>query len=129
MTTLALSEVCDPDCIASTNPLELDRPSTERYVRGADAILRRILYAWIRGGLLTLEGSSLSRADIVLLRGHFEALAEAEDYVLGVDLVLDLDDASGVLTISAAVQFVTGRTYEFEVTAGAAASLTFPEAA
>ena len=128
MTTLALSEVCDLDCVSSTSPLVLDAPSTERYARGVDAILRRILYAWVRSGLLSLTGRSLSRAEIVALRSQYEGLAEAEDYVLSCALTLDVDE-DGALVISARVRLVTGRTYEFEVTAGAAASLTFPEAA
>jgi hypothetical protein len=127
MTTLALADVCDPDCIVSMVPLVWDAPSTEKYARGAAAILRRILYAWLRAGLTQLDGASLTRADLVALRSQYEGLAEAEDYVLSCSLTLD--DAAGSLNIAASVKLVDGRTYDFEVTAGAAASITFPEAA
>lgn len=126
--TLALAAVRDLDCVVSLRPLVLDYPSTERYARGSAAILRRILYAWVRSGLLTLEGNSLSRADFARIRSQYEGIAEAEDYVYSCSLSLSLD-ASDVLTIEARATLVDGRTYEFEVTSGAAASLTFPEIA
>ena len=129
MTTLALNDVCDLDCVVSTRPLVLDYPDTERYARGVQAVLRRILYAWVRAGLLKLEGASLSRAEIVALRSQYEALAEDEDYVLSASLTIELTDSTGALDVSASVRLVDGREYEFEVTGGAAASLTFPEAA
>lgn len=128
MTTLALAEVRDLDCIVSMRPLVLDYPSTERYARGKAAILRRILYSWVRAGLLTLEGNSLSPSDLVRVRSQYEGIAETEDYVYACSLTLTLD-ASDVLTIAARATLVDGRTYEFEVTSGAAVSLTFPEIA
>jgi len=124
--TLALADVCDLDCVTSWSPLVLDLPATERYARGGDAILRRILYQWVRvGGLLELPGRTLDRGELALLRSQFASLAEAEDYVSSAVVSLALDETSTVMEVAAAVKLIDGRTYPLEVaTADAAAALT-----
>lgn len=126
MTTLALADVCDIDCVVSWSPLVLDMPATDRYARGGDAILRRILYQWVRvGGLLELPGRTLDRGELALLRSKFAGLAEAEDYVSSAVVVLTLDETTTVMAIAGAIKLVDGRTYPLEVsTADADAAIT-----
>ncbi len=122
--TLALDDVTDLDCVLSTDPLTLDLPETERYVTGHQAIAQRVLGGWAAdANLLELEGS-WDPTEIAILRSLLASIAEAEDYVRSIDVVVTLVDA-GTLTIEAAIVFVDGTTYTFEVTAAEAVSVNF----
>lgn len=119
--TLALDQVVDLDRVVSLRPLLVDVPSTERYVRGAAAILRRVLGAWIdEGKLLELEGRTLDDFQRVALRATYTKLAEDEDFVTSA--LVTISQSSDAITIRAAITLVDGRTYPLEVTTGAAAA-------
>lgn len=119
--SLLLAAVCDPDRFLSLVPLVPDLPSTERYVRGARAILQRILGAWIDDGqLLELEGRTLDAVDIAALRTRFARLAEEEDFVRSATVRLTLE--GDLLTIAARIDLEDGKTYALEVTTGEAAA-------
>ena len=124
--TLALADVCDLDCVASWSPLVFDLPATERYARGGDAIVRRVLYSLaLNGGLLELPGRTLEPADLSVLRSQWSALAEAEDFVQSVSFDLRLDAATSTLSVAAAEVLIDGRPYALEVaTSGASAALS-----
>lgn len=126
--TLLLADVCDWDCLASAAPLALDVPTTERYVRGAQAIAQRVLAEWVdRVGLLELEGQSFDRGALVTLRSALEQVAEEEEYVLSADAALTLDDASK-LQIACTLRFAEG-SYRFSVSTADAVSVNFEAAA
>lgn len=119
--TLALAAVCDLDCVVSLDPLVLDLAKAESYVRGAAAIVRRVLATWARDArLLELEGS-YSTGDLFLLRARLRALAEAEDFVRRCTVAFTLDEPA--LVIRAELTLEDGQTYTFEVTTGEAATL------
>lgn len=126
MTTLALADVVDLDCVQGFAPLVLDFPAVERYATGGNAIVRRVLYAWvIDGGLLELPGATLSSGGLAILRSRLSRLAEEEDYVKSIALSLSIDPTTNVLAIVAAdLALVDGRTYALEVaTSGASAAI------
>lgn len=127
-----LASVQDTDCLRSMTPLVLGR-MPGKYVFGPDAILRRVLYAWLlpANGLvydstfgesiLTIEGATLSPKQIRGLRGRLEAAARAEDYVSAASCPVAL--VSGELQLPGAITLVDGRTYALELllsSAGAA---------
>lgn len=119
--TLSLAQVCDPDRVVSFNPLVVDFPSTERYVRGAAAILRRVLGAWIdEGRLLELEGATIDDFQRVALRATYTRLAEAEDFVRSA--VVSIALAADEITIRSKLVLEDGKTYSLEVTTGDAAA-------
>ena len=126
--TLALDQVVDLDCIASTDPLVLDLPSTERYVTGRQAIAYRVVYAWAAVlHLLELEGS-FSRAELAKLRSNLARLAEDEDFVSSASVTVTLGD-DGALDIACTLTFDDSTTAALEVTTGEAATLNFEAAA
>ncbi len=123
MTTLALAQVVDLDCLASFSPLTLDFPSVERYATGGDAIARRVLYGWVLdGGLLELPGRTLSGGDLVIIRSKLAAIAEAEDYVQSATIALSLDPSSGALSFVAGELLIDGQVYPLEVATGDASA-------
>jgi hypothetical protein len=123
VTTLTLAQVVDLDCIASFAPLVLDVPATERYAMGGDAIVRRVLYAWVLdGGLLELPGRTLSAGDLVIIRSKLAALAENEDYVKAVTMDLELDPSTSTLSVVAGEILIDGQVYPLEVATGDASA-------
>lgn len=119
--TLRLVDVCDIDRVVSFVPLVVDVPSTERYARGAAAVLRRVLGAWIdEGRLLDLEGWTPDDRQLAQLRSLYARLAEGEDFVDAATVSITFVD--GRLRIVGRVTFVDGRTYPLEVAAGDAAA-------
>lgn len=128
-TPLALAQVTDTDCLRSGRPLVLGR-MPGRYVTGAQAILRRILYAWLlpKGvlrqyvadeglpfgeGLALLEGATLSPRQILGLRRRLEVSAGEEDFVAAARVPLTFE--AGVLAVPGEIQLVNGLTYPLEV--------------
>lgn len=124
-----LANVCDTDCLRSMSPLVLGR-MPGKYAFGADAILRRCLYAALLPtgvlvydgvfgeGILTIEGATLSAKQIRGLQGRLEAAWRAEDYVLAASCPVAL--VSGTLSLPGAVKLVDGRTYPLEMTLSSA---------
>lgn len=129
--TLALADVKDTDCLRSQRPLILGR-MPGKYVTGAAAILRRVLYAWaippvllydatFGEGLLLYEGITLGPGQILGLRRRLETAAEAEDFVLSAQVPVALE--GNALSIPGTIRLVDGRAYPLEVSisqAGAA---------
>lgn len=129
--SLRLADVKDTDCLRSQSPLVLGR-MPGRYVTGAAAILRRVLYAWalpqvlvydetFGEGLLLYEGITLGPGQILGLRRSLERAAEAEDFVLAAQVPVALD--GNTLSIPGTIRLVDGRAYPLEVSifqAGAA---------
>ncbi len=124
--TLPLAEICDLDCVLSWNPLVLGTPETERYARGGDAIVRRVLGSWARnGGLFELSGRSFEDDQLDVVRARLARLAEDESYVDAATVTLELDELTNRLTITAEIRLIDGRTYALEVTtAEAGAAIT-----
>jgi hypothetical protein len=134
--SLALADVCDPDCIVSLRPLRFDLPVPHREARGVAAILRRVLYRWcrprgsVRGDatigvetpLLDLEGTRLEVRQLQLLRARLLGQARDVDFVDGVSVAVD-DLGGGALSIRGAIQLVDGRTYPLEVARAADAAI------
>lgn len=122
-TTLALADVVDLDCVESFSPLVLDLPATERYATGGNAIVRRVLYGWVRdGGLLELLGRTLSGGDVSIIRSKLAAIAESEDYVEAVSVALTLDPNTSTLSVVSAQVIVDGQVYPLEVATGDASA-------
>ncbi len=128
---LPLAQVVDTDCVVSQSPLVIGRrPGV--YVRGAQAILRRILYAWcvpagsvpydlnFGCGLLGYDGTTLSPGQVLGLRRRLETAAVAEDYVLSAQALVTF--ANNILTVRGNVVLVDGRAYPLEVSIGNAAA-------
>ena len=132
--TIPLSQVRDPDCVASLSPLTFD--SGTAYVTGAVAILRRCLYAICtpRGALVWSEDSKGRGVDVRDLQNAtldvrgiagwkraIERQLRAVDYV--VDAAAGLALYKGTWIVMATVVLEDGGTYPLEVSiadAGAA---------
>lgn len=123
-TTLSLDQVADMDCVASLTPLAFDHPSPYREATGAQAILRRVLYAWCRDvtpPLLDLDGWRPSGGDLRNLRSDLESaarLAGDGDFIAGASVDLTFDDVTGHLAVYGRIQLVDGIAYLLEVSAG-----------
>jgi hypothetical protein len=115
--TLALGQVTDLDCVVSMAPLVLDMPSPVRYARGAQAILRRVVYFWCDPRRMTtalpdLKGARVDGAWLIRFRADLERAREL-DFVAGVSAPLAFDGQT--LTILGRVQLVDGLSYPLEV--------------
>lgn len=121
MSTLALAQVCDIDCVISFAPLILDLPSPNKYARGIDAILRRILYSWCRDvtiPLPALEGYRWEGNAMARYRSELEGAARAVDYVNAASVPMTFDAPTGRLSIFGRIALVDGATYSLEVATG-----------
>jgi hypothetical protein len=115
--TLALAQVVDLDCITRFSPLVLDLPVPDKYARGAQAILRRIISYWcdprrMTTSILDTKGARIDGAFLVRFRGDLER-ARNLDYVAGISAPLAFDGTR--LTIQSRVQLVDGLVYPLEV--------------
>ncbi len=116
--TLSLAQVCDLDCVVSLRPLILDLPCPNRYARGVDAILRRVLYSWCRDlsvNLPALEGTRWDRNSLLRYRGELEGAARGVPFVAGASVPLTLSGTR--LLIRGRIALVTGLTFALEVAA------------
>lgn len=121
---LAMADVCDLDCVVSYSPLVLDLPKTETYARGANAIVRRVVYTWADGvNLLSLEGT-WDASELVQLRSALARLAEEEDYVDRAAVTTTVSDG-GDLEIGCTLTFDDGTTATFSVSTADAVTLNF----
>lgn len=128
MADALLADVFDTDCVVSTNPLVFD--DTCAFVKGARAILQRILWRWcqllgfvsyapdlgIATPLLDIDGATFSREDLSGLKGQLTKQAMAEDFVTDAVVILTLSDA-GRLSVSAIITLTDGGQYPLEVEA------------
>ena len=119
--TISIYEVCDPDCVVSLRPLILDLPCPNKYARGVDAILRRVLYTWCRDLSLTLpalEGTRWTRNGLLRYRVELEGAARRVSFVAGASVPLTLSADGARLTIAGRIDLVTGVSLPLEVSAG-----------
>lgn len=126
-----LADVRDVDCIVSFTPLAFDL--TTREVRGAAAVLRRVLYRWctrkralrydagvgLVRPLLDLDGASFDQAGLDGLRAALEREAADEDFVASARVPVRLV-GSGALLVPGEIALVDGHTYPLEVFASQA---------
>jgi len=126
-----LQDVVDIDNVASFNPLVFDYGTT--LVRGADAILRRVLYLWntllgtlrhapglgMTTPLLDIEGATFSPQDLSGLRATMIAQAKEVAFVDDgkVSVVLL---AGGSLMISSSITLTDNKAYALELSISAA---------
>lgn len=119
--TLRLADVCDLDRVVSFSPLVVDYPDTERYARGAAAILRRVLGSWIDNGrLLELEGMTPDDRERVAMRSTYTKLAEGVPFVASAAVRVRLVEST--ITIAATIVLDDGTAHPLEVTTGDAAA-------
>lgn len=131
MSAITLDQVRDIDCIASFNPLSFDMSG--RYVTGAPAVLRRIVYAWFsprgslrwaldRGaGIGGLENNDLDARRMIGWQATIEGEARKVDFVHGCRTRLAFRDRT--LSITSAIDLADDEQYPLEITidqAGAA---------
>ncbi len=117
--SVTLAQLRDLDALKSSRPLHLGL--TGRFVSGAPAALRRVLYQWHRLGLLELEGVTLDPVGRTARARQLERVAEdVQPWVTSCSVKLTQDVASGALTIASGVRLVDGRTHPLEVVASLA---------
>jgi hypothetical protein len=122
--SIRLAQVCDIDCVISFAPLILDVPSPNKYARGIDAILRRVLYRWCRDVSIPLpglegtrwEGNALARYRSELEGEHNGA--RGVEFVAAASVPMTFDPVTGRLSIFGRIALVDGVTYPLEVSTG-----------
>src|SRR5262245_16507560 len=124
--TLALSEVRDTDCIVFGEGGAVTFDDTARYVTGAAAVVRRVIYAiFNRRGRVThdrgrgvdvrdLINAKLTERDIALWEQAIVREARATDFVQ--DAYASLARVGSAWRVSLALVLVDGGVYPLEVT-------------
>lgn len=116
--TLALAEVCDMDCVVGFAPLRLDVPSPNKYARGVQAILRRVLYSWCRDvstPLPALEGTRWDPRSLMRYRAELEGWARRVEFVAAASVPLSLANGGSRMIILGRIALIDGQTYPLEV--------------
>lgn len=121
-----LQDVCDVNNVASFNPLAFDMGST--VVRGADAILRRVLYLWctplgalrhapglgVSVPIPNLPGMTFSPLELQALRQSYIAQAKEVAFVDDCSMTLTFLP-SGMLVIAATITLTDNKAYALEL--------------
>lgn len=121
-----LQDVCDLDNVASFNPLAFDLGS--RVVRGADAIIRRVLYLWctpllvlrhapglgVSVPILDLPGMTFAPLELQGLRQSYEAQAKGVAFVDDCSVTLTFI-RSGSLLFSSSIELTDNKAYSLEL--------------
>lgn len=127
-----ISDVVDQNMLVSEAPLTFDLGSN--LVRGARAILFRVLYLWctllgtlrhapglgMSTPLLDLDGSTFSPQQLQGLQSALESQALEVDFVAGCTVTLSPVGTSGTLIVAATVTLTDNKAYALEVSISAA---------